>query len=170
MKNVLLPICSLFFLNSFSYAGELDPDLLKPMIYSVEIQDSNHKPLFTANLNNISKKAQEQSIDNSYIDNCIKNKGIVESTKSSVKTGYNISFAEESNTATDLVIQVSKVVNKNKINTGECSIEDLSVGKVTLRQNLPFMVYEYKFHLVDSSGKELPDLYYIKASGKVLKK
>ena len=165
MKKFLVSALSLFVIHSFSYANEIDPDLKKPMSYSVEVQDSGRHTIYSANLNNLSKKVQEQYVDNSYIDNCIKNSSIVESTKNSVKTGFKVYFLEQSNIATSLVVDMSKVVGKNKINTGECSIEDLTVAKVSLNQGLPFLDFEYKFHLKDNSGKELSELYYLKIKG-----
>lgn len=168
MKKIIVSALSLFLMNSFSFGNEIDPDLKKPMSYSVEIQDNQQHVLYSANLNNLSKKSQEQTIDNSYIDNCIKNGSIIESTKNSVKTGFKVYFIEESNIATTLALDMSKVVAKNKINVGECNIEELVVAKTSLTQGLPFLDFEYKFHLKDSSGKELPDLYFFKIKGNAL--
>jgi len=169
MKKILLPIFSFLIISSISQAAEIDPDLKKPMLYTVEIQDSNHQTLYSTNINNLSNKSQSQSVENTYIDNCIKNKGIIESSRSSIKTGYTISLNEESGVANSLVINFSKLVDKKKINTGECNIEEAVIGSAVINQGLPFFVFEYKFHLKDSSGKELPELYYIKASGSVLR-
>lgn len=169
MKKILLPVFSCFLISSLAQAADIDPDLKKPMLYNVEIQDSNHQTLYSTNINNLSNKSQTQSVDNIYIDNCIKNKGIIESTKSSIKTGYSVSLGEESGVANALIVNVSKVVDKKKINTGECNIEEVVVGSAVVNQGLPFFVFEYKFHLKDSSGKELPELYYIKSSGSVLR-
>lgn len=165
MKKFIVSALSLVVINSFSYANEIDPDLKKPMSYSVEVQDSGRHSIYSANLNNLSKKVQEQYVDSSYIDNCIKNGSIIESTKNSIKTGFKVYFLEQSNIATSLVVDMSKVVGKNKINTGECSIEELTVAKASLTQGLPFLDFEYKLHLKDTSGKELPELYYIKIKG-----
>lgn len=169
MKKILLPVFSFLLISSMAQAADIDPDLKKPMLYTVEIQDSHHQTLYATNINNLSNKSQNQSVDNTYIDNCIKNKGIIESTKGSIKTGYTVSLGEDSGISNSLIVNVSKVVDKKKINTGECNIEEVVVGSAVINQGLPFFAFEYKFHLKDSSGKELPDLYYIKASGSVLR-
>lgn len=164
MKIFLLSAFSFLMINSVCFANtnEIDPDTKTPRDYSVEIQDSNHKIVYTANINNLSKTPQEQNRDVSFVDNCIKNNGIVESTKSSVRIGFKTFFVETDNTPTSLVINVNQIVSKQKINIGDCSIEDLSIGTSILTQSLPFLSYEYSFHLNDSKGKELPELYHLK--------
>lgn len=169
MKKILLSIISVLSLSANVLAQDLDPDLQKPMLYTVEIQDSAHKLLFSTNTNNLSNKSQAKSVDNSFIDNCIKNKGIVESTKGSVQTGFNVSFGETSGVASSMVIHISKLVDKKQINTGECNIEEAIIGSTTITQDLPFITFENKFHLKDKSGQELPEVYYLKVSGKKLK-
>lgn len=169
MKKFFLTFCSCLLISSIAHSQDIDPDLKKPMLYTVEIQDSNHQTLYSTNVNNISKESQSKSVDNYYIDNCIKEKGIVESTKSLIKTNYTISFGEVSGIANSLIINVSRLINKKHINTGECYIEEPVVGSATVQQGLPFLTFEYKFHLKDSSGKDFPELYYVKVSGSALK-
>lgn len=168
MKTILLPILSFLLLASTVTAADIDPDLRKPMLYTIEIKDASHKILFSTNTNNLSNKSESKSVENSFIDNCIKSKGIIESTKSSVPTGFNISFGETSGIASTMVINISKLVDKKQINTGECNIEEVIIGSTTIIQDLPFVTFENKFNLKDKSGYVLPEVYYLKVSGKKL--
>ena len=167
--NKILPSVLFLLLASGAGAAEIEPDLHKPMLYTVEIQDAAHKVLYSTNTNNLSNKPHSTSVENSFIDNCIKNKGVVESTKSSVQTGFNVSFGETAGVASSLIVNISKLVDKKKINTGECDIEEAVIGSTTITQDLPFITFENKFHLKDKSGQELPEVYYLKVSGKKLK-
>lgn len=166
MKKILLTAFSLVMMSSISYATEIDSEAKTPRTYFIEIKDLNHKVIYSTNLNNVTKKIQEKFIDVPFIDNCIMNNGIVEATKSSTQTGFKVSFLEDSDIATSLVINVSQISSKKKINTGECNIDELSLGKAIITQTLPFFNFEHKFHLKDSSGKNFPELYYLKVQGK----
>lgn len=168
MKKMLLPFFSCLLISS-SFGADIDFDLKKNKLYTVEIQDSHHRTLYSTHINNLNKQFQSKFITNDYIDNCVKNKNVVESTKNSKETGYTVSFGEDSGVVNTLIIHISQVVENKKINTGECYIEEPVVASQVITQELPFLNFEYKFHLKDNSGNELPELYYIKASSSVLK-
>lgn len=169
-KNIL----SAFFLSvissvCFANNNQFEPNLDTPRSYSIEIQDFNHKTLYTTNINNISKTVQEKQINVTYVDNCLKNKGVVEATQAFAKTGFKISINEVENLGPSLIINMSQIVSKQKINLGDCFIEEVIIGSATITQNLPFISFEYKFHLNDGKGKDFNEFYYLKINGSKLK-
>lgn len=168
MNKILFLLLSGFFVNQ-SFSQEIDPDLKKPVSFSVQIEDINHKLLYSGNLNNISKTPHEKIITEEYIDNCVKNKNVVESSKASVNTGFKVSFNANTEFPDHIIIDMSKIASKNKINTGECDIEEPVLAKATITQGLPFTYFEYKFHLKDNDGKEYPAMYFLKITTSKLK-
>lgn len=169
MKTKILVIFSLLFAHSISYAAVIEPDLKKPMSYSVVIENSLHQVLYSTYLNNISRIPKLKNTKVSFIDNCIKSNGLVESNNSFANEKFNVFFIEDSNQATSLVVNIEKIIGKKKINTGECYIEEVLIGSAILENELPFIKYEYEFNLKDNFGQELPGVYYLKMNGTVLR-
>lgn len=167
MNKFLFLFLSGFLINS-SFSQEIDPDLKKPVSFSVKIEDAKHNVLYSGSINNISKTPSEKITLEDYIDNCVRTKNIIESSKSTVKNSFNLSLTGNTNFPDHLVMDISKVVSKKKIDTGECYIEEPILGKIQLKQGLPFAYFENQFHLKDNDGKEYPEIYFIKINSSKL--
>lgn len=161
MNKILFLLLSGFLANT-TFAQEIDPDLKKPVSFSIQIEDSKHKVLYNGSINNVSKNPSEKIVLEEYVDNCVKNKNIIESSKATIKSGFNLSLNSNTEFPDHIAINMSKVVLKKKIDTGECNIEEPVLASATINQGLPFAYFESKFKLKDNDGKEYPEVYFVK--------
>ena len=169
MKKKLLTLLPLLLLSSYCFANDIDPDLLKPMSYHITIENSKHKAIYETDVDNLIKFQNNNLYSEEYVDNCIKNKSIIESSKTSTNDGLTVTLLKTDDVAQDMVVEIKKLLSKSKINTGECFIEEPVFMTATLKQNLPFLIYEQKFHFKNQDGLDLNETYYLKVSGKKIK-
>ena len=168
MNKILFLLLSGFLVNT-SFSQEINPDLKKPVSFSVQVEDAKHKVLYSGSINNVSKNPSEKIILEEYVDNCVKNKSVIENSKSTIKSGFNLSLNTNTEFPDHIILTMSKMVSKKKIDTGECYIEEPVLATATVNQGLPFAYFEYKFKLKDSEGKEYPEMYFLKINSSKLK-
>lgn len=162
-------ILSVLSFNSFADSAldiEYNNDLLRQRTYNVQVLDSSSKVLFESEVNTFNSLSNEKIKEGSFIDNCALINGKIQNDYSNVNEGLKVAIQREYIYPKSITIDLVSLIKKNKINTGECFIEEPIIGKKTILQTLPFAYYKETFKLNDLMDSPLTDEITVIVSSK----
>lgn len=132
-----------------------------PQEYKIQVLDENKHVIDTTTFTYPMLIEREKiQHDNQYVNLCLKNKDTVENNYKQIPSIYSLDTREKYDNDSVLKLQVSIPVFKS-INLGDCDIQQPVMQSFTLSTNLPFILYEQKFKVLDSQGKATDKEYTI---------